>query len=326
MTLVRIVKDWHQPNLYHQTPNLSGEWDGMRFTLEPVESCDYLIALNRIPENIEITCPPQHIWCITQEPPVPEYEWLQQGFSNFHRAYIQYENLTGERYIHSHGALPWWVGKSYDELKAVSPPDKPKKLSWITSNATGRSGHQQRMTFLDYIQQRIEFDLWGKGFLPIADKWDGLAPYRYALAIENHSSRYYWTEKLMDCFLAWTMPIYYGCTNIDDYFPPEAIIKIDINKPDEATEITKEAIASDLWFKNREAIAHARNLILDKHQFFPFMTNEIRKFEAQHPAYSAEKIHLPELPYLYGKVNKPQSSLVRRTVSRAKRFVKNILP
>ncbi|MDQ7035759.1 MAG: glycosyltransferase family 10 [Anaerolineae bacterium] len=205
MTLVRIIKDWDFPDFYRQTPNFRGEWDEIRFTLDAVESCDYLIVINRVPENITITCPPQHIWCITQEPPVPEYEWLQQGFTNFHRAFVQDEHLTGKRYTHGHGALPWWVGKSYDDLKAISAPDKPKQLSWITSNATGRHGHQQRMKFLELMQQHINFDLWGKGFQPLEDKWDGLAPYRYALAIENHSSRYYWTEKLMDCFLSWTM-------------------------------------------------------------------------------------------------------------------------
>jgi Glycosyltransferase family 10 (fucosyltransferase) C-term len=328
MTLVRIVKDWNFPNLLRQLPDGDGshEWDGVQFTLDAVTTCDYLIVFNRIPEDLAITCPPEHIWCITQEPPVPEYTWLQQGFSAFHRVFTQYENLTDTCYTHSHGALPWWVGKSYTELKCLPAPEKVNKLAWITSNATGRPGHQQRMAFLKHIQSQLDFDLWGKGFQPLDDKWDGLAPYRYALAIENHSSPYYWTEKLMDCFLSWTMPIYYGCTNIDDYFPAEALLKIDINQPQAAIEIIREALASDLWLKNRDAIAYARELCLDKHQFFPFIVNEIRQFEAQHPTYPAKQVHLQKLPYLYGVGEKPKPSPLRRVLSRAKRIVKKLLP
>ena len=31
----------------------------------------------------------------------------------------------------------------------------------------------------------MPFDLFGRGFHPIADKWDGIAPYRYSIAFEN---------------------------------------------------------------------------------------------------------------------------------------------
>ena len=30
------------------------------------------------------------------------------------------------------------------------------------------------------------------------------------------------SEKIADCFLAWTMPIYYGCPRIAEYFPAES--------------------------------------------------------------------------------------------------------
>jgi hypothetical protein len=44
------------------------------------------------------------------------------------------------------------------------------------------------MKFLRKIQKNnLEFDLYGRGFCSIEDKWDGLAPYRYSLAIENFS-------------------------------------------------------------------------------------------------------------------------------------------
>jgi hypothetical protein len=72
-------------------------------------------------------------------------------------------------------------------------------------------------------------DWYCKGENPIENKWDGLKAYKYSIAIENSAHLHYFTEKIMDCFLALSMPIYWGCPNILDYFPEKAIILIDIN-------------------------------------------------------------------------------------------------
>lgn len=47
---------------------------------------------------------------------------------------------------------------------------------------------------------------------------DELMKYQYNLAIENSRNINYFTEKLIDCFLTKTIPIYFGCPNIGDYF------------------------------------------------------------------------------------------------------------
>lgn len=41
---------------------------------------------------------------------------------------------------------------------------------------------------------------------------------QFHIAIENHSSKNYFTEKIVDCFQTKTIPIYYGCENINDFF------------------------------------------------------------------------------------------------------------
>jgi len=42
--------------------------------------------------------------------------------------------------------------------------------------------------------------------------------FQFSIAIENSSEKYYFSEKLIDCLLTKTIPIYYGCTNISEYF------------------------------------------------------------------------------------------------------------
>lgn len=278
--LVRIIKNWDWPPLARQTPGKSGRWNGIQFTEEAADRSDYVVVLNSPAEAVTVQCPAENIWQIMQEPPVAMYGELHRGIAGARRVYTQDVTLVGAEYVHSHGALPWHVERTYDWLKQCAPPDKPRGLSWITSNLAFHQGHRERLKFLGAIRGKLEFDLKGKGFDPIDDKWDGIAPYRYTLVVENHRGPYYWSEKIADAFLAWTMPIYYGCTNIADFFPAEAFVQIDIHDADVAERI-REAVASERWVKNRDAIGYARELVLDKHQFFPFVAREIRETEAR---------------------------------------------
>jgi hypothetical protein len=51
-----------------------------------------------------------------------------------------------------------------------------------------------------------------------SDKFVLFETYQYSLVIENSSQTHYFTEKLIDCLITKTIPIYYGCPNIADYF------------------------------------------------------------------------------------------------------------
>lgn len=45
----------------------------------------------------------------------------------------------------------------------------------------------------------------------------------FHIAIENCSIANYFSEKIIDCFQTKTIPVYYGCTNIGDYFNKSGI-------------------------------------------------------------------------------------------------------
>ncbi|HEX3053269.1 MAG TPA: glycosyltransferase family 10 [Aggregatilineaceae bacterium] len=280
MTLVRIVKAWTWPDLNRQTPGGQGVWQDIQFSLDPVAQADYALVLNRAAADTTLQTPPGHVWAVMQEPPNEISQQMHFGDKVYDRIYTCDPQLHGRRYIPSQPALPWHVNREYDFLKQVPPPNKTRSLSWITSALKVTRGHRTRMLFLDRLRSAIEFDLWGKGIKPIDDKWDGLAPYRYAIAIENFSNSLYWSEKIADCFLAWTMPIYYGCTHITDYFPPESLIQIDIENPDVFEQI-QEAVASDRWTQNQDAVAYARELVLDQYQLFPYITGQIHHHQEQ---------------------------------------------
>ena len=50
------------------------------------------------------------------------------------------------------------------------------------------------------------------------DKFPLFETYQYSFVIENSSQTNYFTEKLIDCLITKTIPIYYGCPNISEYF------------------------------------------------------------------------------------------------------------
>jgi hypothetical protein len=294
--LVRIAKNWTDPDLLRQTPGGTGQWDGIRFTLDPVERCDYLVVLNYVNEPATADVPREHVWKLMQEPPLAVYRAAHAQTEGFARVYTMTAPAGGEERdgtlrLPSPPALPWHVERSYDDLVAMTPPAKDRPVSAISSTLAALPGHRARLRFLSRLDV-AELDRFGRGIRPLADKWDGLAPYRWSLAIENTVTPHYWSEKLADCFLAWTVPIYAGCPNLEEYFPAESFVRIDLDDPD-APRIVAETARREPTAEQREAVAEARRLVLEKWQLFPLLAGEIRRHEADCRAGAPERIVIP---------------------------------
>jgi len=57
--------------------------------------------------------------------------------------------------------------------------------------------------------------------------------YQFSVAIENSRQTHYFTEKLLDCLVTKTIPIYYGCPNIAEYFDTRGWIILETTDIDE---------------------------------------------------------------------------------------------
>lgn len=282
--LVRIHKDWDFPDVRQQSPVSSCLWNDVHFTFEAVEQCDLFIALNPPNKDIRIRCPVGNKWLFTGESPIEQYRWHIESFKYFDKVFTFWDDSVASNIVHDQTSLPWHIGRSYDELVELSyekaASSKRDAVSWVTSNATHKEGHKLRMALKDYLlENKFKFDLFGRGFDPISDKFDGIFPYKYSIAIENYSCNDYWTEKIADCFLSWTVPIYWGASNILSYFPEKSIIQIDLNNLQESLQIINRAIEEDYYNSNIEAIAEARYLVLNKYQLFPHVSDLIKKYD-----------------------------------------------
>jgi Glycosyltransferase family 10 (fucosyltransferase) C-term len=281
MTLVRIAKDWDWPDILRQTPGGKGVWDDVSFTTDEVDECDLLVVLNnRMKQAVHANCPRGRVWALMQEPYARGFtDWMAEGHEEFDRVYTNYLPSPDPKYIASQPALPWHVNRTFDELTTCAIPEKSLYLSWIVGNIRDLPGHLKRGAFLHAIQSQKEFniDLFGRAIRFVEDKWDGLAPYRYSIAAENTSWPDYWTEKIADCFLTWTVPFYYGCGNLEKYFPADSFIRIDIGNPEEAMDTIRRVMSEDDWKRRLPALEEARRRVLFEYQLFPHIVGLLRK-------------------------------------------------
>jgi len=72
---------------------------------------------------------------------------------------------------------------------------------------------------------------------------------QFSVAIENCSVDDYFTEKLIDCFITKTVPVYFGCPNIGDYFDTRGMIITDNGDIQELITKINSTITSETYNK-----------------------------------------------------------------------------
>jgi hypothetical protein len=288
---VKLTTDPFPWPLFRQTPNRSGRWGDCVFLHnQPVEECDAWVVYGDIHQPESTRCPRENtVFVITE--PASVLRFSPHFLAQFHTVLTCQPNVRHPRLIHGHPGLPWHIGVrrppglpdeciyDYDDFKRDPPPQKTKLLSVIDSDKVMTEGHCRRRDFVkrlrDHFGDRIDVFTATRGRVP--DKWAAIAPYRFHVTIENSNYEDYWSEKLSDTFLAWARPIYNGCPNIADYFPPRSLTTIDIGRPDEAIAAIDRAIAEDADRAAADDLAEARRLVLDHHNLFPLLADLVAK-------------------------------------------------
>lgn len=108
---------------------------------------------------------------------------------------------------------------------------KNKLCSIVMSEKQWNAGHRQRHSIYNHINKGL-IDGYGKCCNNyIENKIDGLQDYMFSLAMENeappflfHKANDYFSEKILDCFLTGTIPLYLGNPRIKNYFNPDGIL------------------------------------------------------------------------------------------------------
>jgi hypothetical protein len=183
------------------------------------------------------------------------------------------EALPHSHRIYSQPALMWFCSDTasrWDFLQKPCP-DKSKLISTVCSHKRQKHTlHNRRYDLTMELKPHLatEMDIYGRGIQHVENKAHMMETYQYHLAIENYNGPHHWTEKLADTFLSCSLPFYSGCSNLEEYFPEESYISIDLWNTEATLEIIRKAINNNEYQKRLTAIQEARRRVLEDYSFF----------------------------------------------------------
>ncbi|MBF2057483.1 MAG: hypothetical protein IGQ45_09735 [Cyanobacterium sp. T60_A2020_053] len=159
------------------------------------------------------------------------------------------------------------------DYKNIFSNQKTFKLSFIKSKKRLLPGHKLRHQITNIIEKKRSYEL----LFPqnrIESKIPLFIDSMFHIAIENSQETNYFTEKIIDCFISYTVPIYWGCPNIDDFFDSDGIITF--SNQEELASILDSLTPED-YFKRLEMMNKNKRIAEDKYVFFSDRLNEIIK-------------------------------------------------
>lgn len=197
---------------------------------QKLKDVNFSFFFDYTPTDAELRINPINIWA-HDEPDeyFGHHKWIEQNYHKFdlvltwsQRILYKCENarllLFGESWI--------------DDLTGWLPEKKKFEISFIKGLKLLSAGHILRKQIYD---RQDEIKIPHKFFESTdTSTFDKCRESKFALhdssmfslIIENTSHHNYFTEKLTDCLVMKTIPVYWGCTNIEKYFPDGAIIQI----------------------------------------------------------------------------------------------------
>ena len=290
-------------NLVRQTPGKNAQWGRFQFVFSGDQFYDYLVVLDNLRNPIACKVDKEHTIAFLGEPP-----YVNMYNNRFVRQFGQVYGCFPNKYIKTFEPnLPWMIGEnfivgshcieqgecmSYDDFKSqpILEEGRKNKLCVITSNKKITCGHRRRVEFVERLKQEYPdlIDVYGNGYHPIADKYEVLSKYKYALVIENCQYPNYWTEKLGDTYLAGVYPIYCGCPNINEYFGDKSYTKIDIRNYDESVYTIKQIVENDVFCRAINYLEEAKLLVMDKYNLFAIIASIIDNLDIQSEPHNKE--------------------------------------
>ena len=274
-------------------------WGDCQFVFDANEDYDYAVGTDH--KLFESKVPKERCVLFLGEPPMV-FKYKKSYLKQYGHVYGCHQDLAKKGLITDSFSIMIWMagctynpqirdwepgGVTYSQIKEmpVSASGRMDKACIVASNKSNTPGHKERMAFLNRIlEEKLDFiDIYGTGFTPVGDKLELFSKYKYVIALENCQYHNYWTEKLADTYLAGSYPFYYGCPNIKDYFPENAYTPININNYEETIETIKSLIDENLYEKRLVDVCAAKELVLDKYNYFAMVRDIIDSIDKENP-------------------------------------------
>jgi hypothetical protein len=198
---------------------------GEKFTITDKDDYTHAIILNTATPQLSI--PRENVIGFAFEPP---------QFLGITPDFIEYAQKNISRYvIGEKGTLPSPFVEGFAYMWHIVPPKsiplKNKLCSIMISEKQHTWGHRYRYELVTRIlATNLPIDIYGRGCrffrndTRLCGEFREMDPIMYSqylfhIAIENSSLPHYISEKVINPLLCGTTPLYWGCPNIDTYFP-----------------------------------------------------------------------------------------------------------
>lgn len=293
-----------------QLPDKEPIWGNCEFIFDPEErDYDWLVVYDDLPPNTNerrstraeiLSCHKDNTILVTSEP--SSIKSYFTDFTDQFGAVLTSQPSWALPHRNRHfqqPALQWFYGvgskttKSFSEIEQPLSDRKSELVSIVgSSKQQTHTLHALRYQFISKLREGApELKVYGREDINMDDKADAVAPFRFHVAIENHYSDHHWTEKLADAFLGEAVPLYVGCPNIEDYFPSESYIKLDIADPQTAIA-TINALSEAEYEKRLPAVLAAKKKILHEYNLFSVISRIVESSEIRvRPTVSGDTIY-----------------------------------
>jgi hypothetical protein len=114
--------------------------------------------------------------------------------------------------------------KFKQDYNNIFSTQKKFKTSFIRSSKKFLPGHKLRYEIDSILNEKREYELYFPTSLGHDDKKLLFLDSMFHICIENSQFDNYITEKIIDCFMSYTIPIYWGAPNVSDYFDKKGIL------------------------------------------------------------------------------------------------------
>ena len=133
--------------------------------------------------------------------------------------------------------------------------NKTNNVSFVTSSKSQSVGHKLRLDIFELLK-RVDVSNGLQYYSHMSPPFhhrrnDFFETSKFHIAVENSKQKNYFTEKVIDCFASKTVPIYYGCPNIGDWFSMDGVITF--NDIEELETIIKH-LDADSYANRLEAV------------------------------------------------------------------------
>lgn len=295
MSLISLLSVHPTQWSFRQTPAASGRWGNDQFVAGAADA-DALVVIDDLAASIATTVPcARRILVVTEPPGLRAYP--RKFLDQFGVVLSPYAFDTGTATLSlTQTGLPWFLGVkfaasgpvaslSYEDLAGLAPMPKEPRISVVCSTKTNLAKHRLRLAFVEKLQARLgnRVSVFGRGFAPIDDKFDAIAPFAYHLVLENNDIGHFWTEKLADAYLGWSYPVFSGTPNATADFPPGAMLPIDIAEPDKAIDAIAQLLADHPYEGCIPVLRQARQRLLTEHNLFAVLSRAVSRLDSAPP-------------------------------------------